>query len=52
LASLPPQDDESSAEDRVNRLLYYCWLIAGVILELHNSFKEIFDIYEMTRTIN
>lgn len=42
----------SLPDNRVNRLLCYCWLIAGVILELHNSFKEIFDIYEMTSIIN
>lgn len=52
LASSSQQSGESSADNRVNRLLCYCWLIAGVILELHNSFKEIFDIYEMTSIIN
>lgn len=52
LASSPQQNGKSSSDNRVNRLLCYCWLIAGVILELHNSFKEIFDIYEMTSIIN
>lgn len=46
------KNGSSLPDNRVNRLLCYCWLIAGVILELHNSFKEIFDIYEMTSIIN